>query len=77
MLMCYREYRTQYHIGETYRISESRVCEIIKDIENILIKDKRFHLPGKWKLLSSEENIKLVLIDATESPIERPQKNRG
>ena len=47
MLMCYREYRTQFHIGLTYGISESRVCEIIKETENILIQDKRFHLPGK------------------------------
>jgi DNA-directed RNA polymerase specialized sigma subunit len=37
MLMYYREYRTQFHIGVTYGISESRVCEIIKETECILI----------------------------------------
>ncbi len=47
LLMYYREYRTQFHIGVTYGISESRVCEIIKETESILIKDSRFHLPGK------------------------------
>jgi len=75
MLMYYREYRTQEHIGMTYDISESRVCEIIQDMENILIKDKRFHLPGKKKLLESSSDIEVVLIDVAESPIERPKKN--
>jgi hypothetical protein len=75
MLMYYREYRTQEHIGVTYGISESRVCEIIQDMENILIKDKRFHLPGKKKLLESSSEIEVVLIDVAESPIERPKKN--
>jgi hypothetical protein len=75
MLMYYREYRTQEHIGMTYGISESRVCEIIQDMENILIKDKRFHLPGKKQLLESSPEIEVVLIDVAESPIERPKKN--
>jgi hypothetical protein len=75
MLMYYREYRTQEHIGITYGISESRVCEIIQDMENILIKDKRFHLPGKKALLESSPEIEVVLIDVAESPIERPKKN--
>ena len=75
MLMYYREYRTQEHIGVTYGISESRVCEIIQDMENILIKDKRFHLPGKKQLLELSPDIEVVLIDVAESPIERPKKN--
>jgi len=77
MLMYYREYRTQEHIGIAYGISESRVCEIIQDMESILIKDKRFHLPGKKVLLESESEIEVVLIDVAESPIERPKKNNG
>jgi hypothetical protein len=77
MLMYYREYRTQEHIGITYGISESRVCEIIQDMENILIRDKRFHLPGKKQLLGSSPEIEVVLIDVAESPIERPKKNSG
>lgn len=75
MLMYYREYRTQEHIAITYGISESRVCEIIQDMENILIKDKRFHLPGKKVLLDSDSDIEVILIDVAESPIERPKKN--
>jgi hypothetical protein len=75
MLMYYREYRTQFHIGITYGISESRVCEIIKEMENILIKDKRFHLPGKKSLLKTDNAFEVVLVDVTESPVERPKKN--
>lgn len=74
-LMYYREYRSQFHIGTTYGISESRVCEIIREIEDILIRDKRFHLPGKKELLREGNTFEVVLIDVTESPVERPKKN--
>ena len=77
LLMYYREYRTQFHIGVTYGISESRACEIFKEIERILIKDSRFHLPGKKALLKEENRFEVVLIDVTESPVERPKKNSG
>lgn len=49
--MYYREYRTQYHIGITYGLSESRVCEMIKEIESMIVQDARYHLPGKKRLL--------------------------
>jgi hypothetical protein len=75
MLMYYREYRTMEHIGITYSVSESRVCEIIREMESILIRDQRFHLPGKKNLLQAGNNIEVVLIDVTESPVERPKKN--
>ena len=75
VLMYYREYRTQYHIGITYGISESRVCELIKEIESIIIQDSRYHLPGKKQLLKSENSFEVVLVDVSESPIERPKKN--
>ena len=77
MLMYYREYRSQFHIGITYQISESRVCEIIDEIERILIADKRFHLPGKKALLKQENQFEVVLVDVTESPVERPKKNNA
>lgn len=77
VLMYLREYRTQYHIGITYGLSESRVCETIKEIENIIIQDSRYHLPGKKALTRSENEIEVVLIDVSESPIERPKKNSG
>jgi hypothetical protein len=77
VLMYYREYRTQYHIGITYGLSESRVCEMIKEIESIIVQDARYHLAGKKKLLQSENTFEVVLIDVSESPVERPKKNNA
>jgi hypothetical protein len=39
-----------------------------------LIKSKTFSLPGKKALLRSNAAIEIILIDATETPIERPKK---
>ncbi len=75
MLMYYREYRTQYHIGGTYGIAESNVSRTIRRIENILKKSKLFELPGKEKLEKVKVEYDVYLLDATEHPIERPKKN--
>ena len=75
-LMYLREYRTFEHIGETYGVSEATVCRTIRQVESVLIQDKRFHLPGKKALLQSDTVFEVILIDATESPCERPKKNR-
>ena len=72
-----REYRTYFHISRSYGISESACYRNIRWIEDILIKDKRFSLPGRKALLKKNSEYELVLIDATETPIERPKKNRG
>ena len=74
MLMYYREYRTQFHIGETYGLDESNVCKNIKRIERILKKSKQFDLPGKKKLSQIKQQYEVIVIDATESSIERPKK---
>jgi hypothetical protein len=76
-LMYWREYRTQFHIGVTYGVSEATVCRVIQKVENALIKSQQFHLPGKKVLQASDLEIEVVLIDATEQPIERPQKDNA
>jgi len=75
MLMYYREYRTQFHIGETYGLHESNVGKNIRRIENIFKKCKKLSLPGKEKLSGTNHQFEVILVDATESPIERPKKN--
>ena len=75
MLMYYREYRTQFHIGETYGLHETNVGKGIRRIEKILKKCKKFTLPGKEKLSGTNHQFEVILVDATESPIERPKKN--
>lgn len=71
-----REYRTYYHIGKDWKISESSVCRIVHKIENILIKSRQFRLPGKKGLWQSSSDEELVVMDAMESQIERPKKRQ-
>jgi hypothetical protein len=75
-LMYWREYRTEFHIGLSYGVSESTVCRTIRKVEDALIKSEQFHLPGKKVLQSSDTVIEIVLVDATEQPIERPKKGK-
>lgn len=70
-----REYRTYFHISQSYGISESACFRNIRWIEDVLIKSKEFRLPGRKALLKSDNEFEVILIDATESPIERPKKN--
>jgi hypothetical protein len=69
-----REYRTYAHIAASYGIHESNACRTIHWVENILIKDGTFALPGRKILLKDDSEYFFLLIDATESPIERPKK---
>lgn len=69
-----REYRTYLHIGKSYGISESNAYQNIKWVEDTLIKSGEFSLPGKKSLVKSDMEYELVLIDATETPIERPKR---
>lgn len=70
-----REYRTYLKIGLSYNVSEGTAYKHIKWVEDTLIKSKVFALPGK-KTLHTMRDDDTVLIDATESPIERPQKKQ-
>lgn len=72
-----REYRTYANIGMTYGLSESNTFYTIKWVEEILIKADEFKLPGKKELLKADGTFEVILIDATESPIERPKKNNA
>lgn len=72
-----REYRTYLHIATSYGLAESNTFEAIRWVENTLIKSKEFRLPGRKALLKSDNEFEVILIDATESPIERPKKNNG
>jgi len=73
----WREYRTYAHIAASYGIHESNMHRLIKWIEDVLIKDGTFSLPGKKALLKSDVEHEVVLIDVTESPIERPKRGRN
>lgn len=84
-----REYRTYLSIGRSYGFTESGAYKIIRWVEDTLVKHPKISLPGKKVLLEgkSEEDqssekteageVEVVLIDATETPIERPKKSRN
>ena len=69
-----REYRTYFHLGQSYGLSESSCYRNCRWIEDVLIREGTFALPGKKMLLESDSPIEVILIDATETPIERPKK---
>jgi len=69
-----REYRTYFHLGKSYDLSESACYRNCRWVEDSLVKSARFSLPGKKALLKSDVEFEVVLIDAAESPIERPKK---
>ena len=71
-----REYRTFFHLGATWGINESTAYRIIQKIENILIKAPALRLPGKKRLISEDCQLETVVIDVSETPIERPKKNK-
>src|SRR5271169_4707548 len=72
-----REYRTYFHISQSYGVSESTAYKTARWIEDTLIKHPEFALPGRKALLKSDVEYEVVLIDATETPIERPKKSKS
>jgi hypothetical protein len=71
-----REYRTYFHIGQSWDVNESTAYRIIRKTENILVRSREFALPGKKQLLKLSHELEVIVIDVTETPIERPKKNR-
>ena len=89
-LMYWREYRTQFHIAQTYGVSEAAVSRTIRAVENALTQCGQFALPGKKltqcgqfalpgkkTLTQSQWQVQVVVVDATECPVERPQKSKS
>ena len=60
----------------SYKISESTAFRVVKKIENILIKSKKFSLPGQKKLLDSSFSNRDIIVDVMECSIERPSKKQ-
>jgi len=74
VLEYWREYRTQFHIGTSWGLSESAVCRLIRKVETLLIQSGQFSLPGKKQLYQNAERWDVLVVDVTESPVERPKK---
>jgi len=74
-LMYWREYRSMASIAVAYEVSEPTVQRTIVKIEGALLASGSFALPGKKALRQSELAVEVVVVDATEVPTQRPQKN--
>ncbi len=69
-----REYRTYFHIAQSYGVSESSAYRISRWVEDTLVRHPDFALPGRKALHKSDMQYEVILVDATETPIERPKK---
>ena len=72
----WREYRTYFHIGTSWGVSESTICRIVTDIESTLMKTGKFRISGKKALLKDSDYPEIVVMDVTETAIERPKKKQ-
>jgi hypothetical protein len=74
-LTYYREYCTMQHLSFEYGVSKMAVSKTVSWVESILSKTPDFTLPSR-NILQEESDVQVVLIDATESPIQRPKTNQ-
>jgi hypothetical protein len=81
-LSYWREYRTQFHkvpgaagIAASYGVHESTANRIITKVEDVLAASGRFALPKKQAPQAAEHELVVVVVDSTETPIERPKKS--
>lgn len=70
-----REYRTYFSLAQIYGISEANAYKICRKVEDILVRSKEFRLPNRKEIYESPD-IEVVIVDASESAIERPQKSK-
>lgn len=73
-LQYWREYRTYFHIAQDWGVAESTICRTVQRVETSLIRSGKFRLPGKKLLLTNPDPPKTIVVDVTESPIERPKR---
>jgi len=69
----YKEYRTLECIGASYGLQKANVGKTIKWVEDALIKSGLFSLPSKRKLVQANPEIEIIIVDTTETPIQRPK----
>lgn len=72
----YKEYRSYDCIAASYGVGKGTVSRTITWVENVLVKSGLFSLPGKKVLTNNALEIEVIVVDSTETPIERPQKSQ-
>jgi hypothetical protein len=74
-LQFWREYRTHYHLAVEWQVAENTVRRTIQRVESTLVKSGAFALPGRRKVGGVEPQWQVLVVDVTESPVERPKKS--
>ena len=72
----WREYRTYFHISTDYSVSEATICRTVHWVEEHLMGSGLFRLPGKKRLAKGFGRPEVVVMDVTETPIERPKRKQ-
>ncbi len=67
----YKEYRTYDCIAASYGVGKGTVSRTINWVENVLVVSGLFKLPGKKELTNNNLGIEVIVVDTTETPIER------
>ncbi len=70
------EYRSYECIAGSYGLTRPNMYKTIKWVEDTLIQSGLFNLPGKKVLSAPGCEIEVILVDTTETPIERPKKGQ-
>jgi len=71
-----KEYRTLDCVGATYDLTKANAGNAIRWVEDVLVKSGKFSLPGKKKLAQSTVEYEVIVVDTTETPIQRPKKGQ-
>jgi predicted DNA-binding protein YlxM (UPF0122 family) len=71
-----RDYRTMESIAVEYGVCKGTICLSIQWVEDTLVKDGTFELPEKRVLKRKSAAIQFIVVDVTESPINRPKYNQ-
>jgi hypothetical protein len=71
-----RDYRTMDSIATEYGVCKGTVCLAIQWVEDTLVKDGAFALPGKKVLRRKSPSVRHIVVDVTESPINRPKEGQ-
>jgi hypothetical protein len=63
-------------IAAEYGVCKGTVCLSIQWVEDTLVKDGSFALRGKKVLKRKSGSVRHIVVDVTESPINRPKRGQ-
>ena len=72
----YKEYRTFECIAASYGVSKQSIHKTVKWVEETLVESGLFSLPSKKALRGDGYEIEVIVVDTTETPIQRPKKGQ-